>query len=55
MIAVPNLSIATTVITRGDDLRLQNNLTRYDLRLFLYCYWYFDVSIMHAEFTDIFK
>jgi len=32
MVAVPNLSIAITVITRGDDLRLQRNLMRYDLR-----------------------
>jgi len=31
MVAVTNLSIATTVITRGNDLRLQKNRTRYDL------------------------
>ena len=31
MVAVPNLSIATTVITRGNDLRLQKNRTMYDL------------------------
>ena len=30
MVAVPNLSIATTVITRGNDLRLPKNRTRYD-------------------------
>jgi len=32
MVAVPNLSITTSVITRGNDLRLQKNCTRYDLR-----------------------
>ena len=31
MVAVPNLSTATTVTTRGNDLRLQKNRTRYDL------------------------
>ena len=28
MVAVPNLSIATTVSTTGNDLRLQKNRTR---------------------------
>jgi len=32
MVTVPNFSIATTVITRGNDLRLQKNRSRYDLR-----------------------
>ena len=40
MVAVPNLSIATTVITRGNDLRLQKNRTKYDLRnYFLLTEW----------------
>jgi len=34
MVAVPNLTIATTVITGGNDFRLQKNCTRYDLRKF---------------------
>ena len=36
MVAVPNISIATTVITRGNDLRLQKNCTRYDLHKFFF-------------------
>jgi len=31
-VGLPNLSIAYTVITRSNDLRLQENRTRYDLR-----------------------
>ena len=33
-VAVPNLNMATTLTTRGNDLRLQNNCTRYDLHIF---------------------
>jgi len=36
VVAVPNLSIATTLTTRGSNLRLQKNRTRYDLHKFLY-------------------
>jgi len=31
VVSIPNLSIAMTLITRGNDLRLQKNRTRYDL------------------------
>ena len=35
MVAVTNLNIDTTVISRGNDLRLQKNRTRYDLLKFV--------------------
>jgi len=61
MVAVPNLSIATTVIikliTRCNDLRLQ--CTRYDLRKFLFTNRVINMwnslpnSVVHVESTDI--
>ena len=32
--AIPNLTTSRTLTTRGNDLRLQNNGARYDLRSF---------------------
>jgi len=61
MVAVPNLSIATTVITRGNDSSLQENRTRYDLRKFFFTDRVVNMwnslpnSVVHAESTDMFK
>ena len=59
MLAVPNLSIATTVITRGNDLRLLNNRTRYDLHKFFFTNRVVNMwnspHAVHAESTDIFQ
>jgi len=61
MLAVPYLSIATTVRSRGNDLRLQKNHTWYDLHKFLYTNRVVNMwnslpnSVVHAESTDVFK
>jgi len=61
MVAVPNLSIATTVTTRDNDSRLQKNRTRYDLCKFFFTNRVVNIwnrlpnSVVHAESTDIFK
>jgi len=61
MVAVPNLSIATTVITRSNNLRLQKDRTRYDFRKFFFTNRVVNMwnslpnSVVHDESTDIFK
>ena len=61
MVVVPNLSIATTVITRRNDLRLQKNCTRYDLRNFFFTNRVVNMwnslpnRVVYAESTDISK
>jgi len=61
MVAVPNLSIATTVITRGNDLRLQKNRTRYSLHKYFFTNRVVNMwntlhnNVAHVESTDIFK
>ena len=34
--AIPKLTTSPTVTSRGNDLRLQNNRAKYDLRNFFY-------------------
>jgi len=58
VVAVPNLSTATTVTTRGNDLRLQKNHMRYDYdlrRLVVNMRNSLPNSVVHAESTDTFK
>jgi len=61
MVAVTNLNIDTTVISRGNDLRLQKNRTRYNWRKFFFTNRVVNMwnslpnSVVHAESTDIFK
>jgi len=59
--AIPNLTTSPTLTTRGSDLRLQKNRTRYDLRKLVFTNRIVNMwnsllnDVVHTESTNTFK
>jgi len=59
--AIPNLTTSPTLTTRGSDLRLQKNRTRYDLRKLVFTNRIVNMwnsllnDVVHTESTNTYK